>query len=385
MNLFWLLKRSELAKYCSASLFVSSLPVSIFISYFTTSNPQIFNKVITDNVGILLQTEEEWYQLRKFGVNAKMIASPSFLSDKEIDSWSEKNVPVNLASLEEVKYWIKKHGTPMSFRLDLTFRQNQRTGIKKRQLDQLSSLLKQAKIAPKSIHVYCGTGSDIGKVKKYLKKTLKIWRKYFPEVKEINLGGGFGFDYENTDSDKKHFDWREYFDYLSLLVRKYQIPVDVKFLFEPGRDILADVGQMVLCVKRIVKFPNSTEISTDGSYVYMPSATKRKRIHNLIFFDNNFKEIKTQNFFSNKLSGSTTLSSDYILPLPTNIPVGIKEGDYIAVQDVGAYGATQHMEFLNKKPCPEVFVDNRKILLITERGLDTDKVRYVLENPKEIK
>ncbi len=313
-----------------------------------------------------------------------MVVSPSFLSDQEIDSWVAKNISVNLASLEEVKYWIEKYGSPMSFRLDLTFKQNQRTGIKKRQINKLVEVLKQAKITPKSIHVYCGTGSHIGKEKKYLKKTIKVWHKFFPEVKEINLGGGFGFDYENMDSEEKHFDWKSYFTCLDSLIKKYNVSSDVKFLFEPGRDILADVGQMILRVKRIVEFPNSKEIATDGSYVYMPSATKRKRVHNLTFFDKNFKKIDSQKTFNSKLSGSTTLSSDYILPLSVNIPTVVKEGDYVAVQDVGAYGATQHMEFLNKKPCPEIFVDGEKILLITERGDDEDKVRYVLANPKEL-
>lgn len=185
--------------------------IFVFISYFTTSNPQIFRKVVGDKVGVLLQTEEEYHQLKKFDVNARMIASPSFLSDQEIDSWSSKNISVNLASLEEVRYWIKKYGSPMSFRLDLTFRQNQRTGIKKRQINELVEALNQAKITPKSIHVYCGTGNDIGKVKKYLKKTIKIWHRFFPDVKEINLGGGFGFDYAEMDNERKHFDWNSYF------------------------------------------------------------------------------------------------------------------------------------------------------------------------------
>ena len=286
--------------------------VFVFISYFTTSNPQIFRKVVGDKIGVLLQTEEEYHQLKKFDVNAQMIVSPSFLSDEEIDSWSSKNIPVNLASLEEVKYWIKKYSSPMSFRLDLTFRQNQRTGIKKRQMNELVEVLKQAQITPKSIHVYCGTGSDIDKVKKYLKKTMKICHRFFPDVKEINLGGGFGFDYEEMDSERKHFDWDSYFSYLDSFIKKYRIPNDVKFLFEPGRDILADVGQMILRIKRIVEFPKTREVSTDGSYVYIPSATKRNRVHNLIFFDKDFKQINSQKTFCNKLSGSTTLSSDYI-------------------------------------------------------------------------
>jgi len=358
--------------------------VKIFVAYFANSNPNIFLKIISEKVGILLQTKEEYQQLKKFGINTKMVVSPSFLSDSDIDFWASKNIPINLASLEEVKYWIEKYDMPVSFRLDLTFGQNQRTGMKKQQFTELSKIVKQTGVTPKSIHIYCGTGSSLRKMKGYLRKTIKIWSKYFPEIKEINLGGGFDFNYKGSTSEEKHFDWSDYFECLNGLIKKYSISDDVKFLFEPGRDILADVGQMVLQVKRVVKFPNNTEVATDGSYVYLPSATKRNRKHELLFLDQNFEKVDEQETFSGKLSGSATLSTDYVLPNLVEIPIGIKENDFIVIQDVGAYGATQHMEFLNKKPCPEVFIDNGKIFLITERGADADKIRYVLENPKEL-
>lgn len=356
----------------------------VFVPYFTNSNPQIFKRIISEKIGILLQTGEEYYQLKKFGVNAQVAVSPSFLSDREIDFWLSKDIPVNLASLEEVKSWIKKYNKPISFRLDLTFRQNQRTGIKKRQLNELVELLKQSKVTPKSIHVYCGTGSSLRKQKMYLKKTIKVWHNYFSSVKEINLGGGFGFDYRKLETREKHFNWQEYFYYLKKLITKYRVPAGVNFLMEPGRDIFADIGKFVLSVKRIIRFPNDTEIATDGSYTYLPSATRKRRQHIYEFCDKDFNNLNNKTNFFGKLSGSATLSSDYVLPKKVEAPISLKDGDYVLIHDAGAYAATEHLEFLNKKPCPEIFVDGEKILLITERGADTDKVRYVLENPQEL-
>jgi ubiquinone/menaquinone biosynthesis C-methylase UbiE len=104
----------------------------------------------------------------------------------------------------------------------------------------------------------------------------------------------------------------------------------------------------------------------------------------VVFFDENFQRVTHGKTFSGKLSGSTALSSDYILPHQVSIPYNIKENQCIAVQDTGAYCATQHMEFLNKKPCPEILVNGEKMFLITKRGKDTDKLRYVFKKPKEL-
>lgn len=356
----------------------------LFTSYFANSNPHIFRHILSEKVGILLQTKEEWYQIQEHELKTKIIVSPSFLSEQEIDFWKEKEIPINLSSQEEVYDWAKKYGTPPSLRLDLSFWQKQRTGIKKKQLQKLVDFLNCSNIFPRSIHVYCGTGSSLKEIQRYAKKTIQIWRQYFSNTKEINFGGGFGFDYESDDSEKKHFPWKIFFHYLKSLVHQYQIPSDVQFFFEPGRDVLADAGKMIIRVCRVVHFPNSTEVATDGSFVYMPSATKRNRSHQTLFFDKNFQKQKTFPFFRGKLSGSTTLSHDYILPLLIKIPKNIKKGDFIAIQDVGAYGATQHLEFLNKKPCPEVLINKDSIFLIAKRGRETDKTRNLLQIPKEI-
>jgi diaminopimelate decarboxylase len=263
------------------------------------------------------------------------------------------------------------------------FGKKQRTGLKIKQLKEISEFLKNQSVTPHSFHVYCGTGSSLKKIKKYLIRSLKVYRDYFPNVKEINLGGGFAFDYKSLYAEKKHFDWNSYFAYLKQKIKDFDISPEVRFILEPGRDIFADIGVQILKVKRVINYPNAKSVSTDGSYVFIPSAAKRNRKHNLDFYDQNFDPIAKKQCFYSKLSGSTTLSSDYIMPDAVHIPGSIKESDYIVVKDLGAYGATQHMEFLNKKPCAEILIDSEgKLKLITTEGEETDKTRYALLTPK---
>lgn len=358
--------------------------IKTYIAYFANSNPHLFKTIQDDNVGILLQSKEEYSQVKKFGLVNDIVISPSFLSDEEIDFWMKEKVVINLASLEEIKYFVNKFNTAPSFRIDLTQDSKQRTAIKEYQLEDLAQFLRQKNITPRSFHVYVGTGSSLVKMKNNFVKIIEIYKKYFPNTKEINLGGGFAFEYDSPDPKKKHFNWENYFQFISKKISEANIPKDIKFILEPGRDVFADVGSLVVSITRIVNLKDKKNIGTDGSYVFMPSATIRKRQHALIFLNNNFEELNNPNVVG-ALSGCTTLSSDYLFPGEVKIPANLQAGDYIVVQDIGAYGATQHMEFLNKKPCPEVLIkENGDVYLLTERGEDDDKIRYLLSEPKKI-
>ncbi len=359
--------------------------IKIYVAYFANSNPHLFQIIKDMGAGILLQSQEEYEQIKRFKLTNKVVVSPSFLSDEEINYWNQNNVIINLASLEEIKYFVNKFNAAPSFRIDLTESSKQRTAIKKYQLRELTEFLSQKNIIPRSLHIYIGTGSSLVKTKSNFLKVLNLWRQYFPNTKEINLGGGFAFDYNNLDKNKKHFNWESYFEFISRKIKQLDIPKDVIFVLEPGRDILADAGSLIVSVARVVSQKDKRNIGTDGSYVYMPSATIRRRQHQLTFLGKNFQEIKNFDNVSGVLSGCTTLSSDYLFPGEVKVPAKLKEGDYIIVRDIGAYGATQHMEFLNKKPAPEVLIkSNGEAYLITQRGRDDDKIRYLINKPKQI-
>jgi diaminopimelate decarboxylase len=113
----------------------------------------------------------------------------------------------------------------------------------------------------------------------------------------------------------------------------------------------------------------------------MPSAMMRKRQHRTVFLDKSFNELPVSER-RGFLSGATTLSSDYVYPGSIPIPEQLSPGEYVLVKDVGAYAATQHMEFLNQPPPAEVLVNElQQLQVITERGPADDKVRHVLQEP----
>lgn len=359
--------------------------IDLYVAYFCNSNPHLFNLIIGTEVGVLLQTIEEYVQLQKVNLHAKMVVSPAVLSDQEIDFWVRKRIPVNFSSLEEVRYFVSKYkNLSLNFRIDLTTHGTQRTGIKMYQLQELVNFLRREKATVHSFHMYVGTSSSSKKILQSTKKAFKIFKDFFPNARNINLGGGFGFDYSAGTADRKHFPWNKYFKGLKSLLVKYRIPENVKITLEPGRDIFADSGRFLLSVKRIIKHRRNIKIATDGSYVYVPSSTIRKRQHRVHFFTEDFCERKP----SRKrgfLSGCTTLSSDYVFPGSIAVPEKIESGDYILIEDMGAYAATQHMEFLNKKPCSEVLIKaSGDVVRLTRRGDDDDKIRYLLNKPTKI-
>jgi hypothetical protein len=65
------------------------------------------------------------------------------------------------------------------------------------------------------------------------------------------------------------------------------------------------------------------------------------------------------------------------------VPNSVKAGDFLIIMDVGAYCATQHMEFLNVPPAGEVMVAaDGTAYLVTKPGDNLDKWRNVLPQRK---
>ena len=360
--------------------------ICIYVSYFANSNPHIATILKNEEIGLTLQSVEENEQLKEYNLlPLPRVISSTHLSRKDLEYFIKENISTNYATLSNLEDALKRGIKSPSIRVDLSPESNQRHGIKPEQFSNVKDILKKYAANLHGIQMYAGTGNDLDVHLRYQIKALECLN-YFLALQEINLGGGFKFDYECKQC---HFDWDTYFNELQKNIQKFKIPRHVKFSIEPGRDILADSGFLIVKVTGKDKiFGRQThEIFTDGSYVHIPSATIRARQHKLQFYNSAFKKI-SEDVSSEKagfLSGNTTLSSDRLFPGVVYFPSALKEGDYIILEDVGAYCATQHMDFLNKSPCPEVLIrKNGNLELITERGRPTDRLRYVLHSTQRI-
>lgn len=352
--------------------------VELYVPFFPNSNPHLLHALQATGVGLLLQVPGEHKILPRFGFS-KFIVSPGHVSDDEIGFWADKGYPTFLSSLDEADHWLRTTSAPISVRIDSLG--SEKPGIKYGQLQSLSRSLRDQNRPMECFEVYCGSGRSLDDMINILEQVFTIFNTHFPDARSINFAGGHGFVYEKWNELEKHFDWQQYFSALRDLATRFGVPDHVKFLFEPARDVLADVGALLLGVKRdIVRNPVANLVVTDGCRMLMPSAQLRSRRHNIAFLDADMQEIPSNGKGFNALvRGRTILRNDYILPGEYWVPEGVRAHGYMLILDVGAYCATQHMEFLNVPPAAEVLIDvSGTPYLITERGDELDKWRHLL-------
>ncbi|AEG71651.1 hypothetical protein [Ralstonia solanacearum] len=352
--------------------------VSIFVPFFPNANPHILKPLRDEGAGILLQMPNEYKLITQYGFS-DFIVSPGHVSNEEIAFWSQKHYPVFLASLDEIAYAIRENAPTISVRIDSLG--SDKPGIKVDQLGSLAQMLSASGRSLECFEVYCGSGNSLQGMIDIARQIFRMYLDHFPTARSINFAGGHGFNYEKWSETEKHFDWTTYFQAIRDLATEMKIPETVKFMFEPGRDVLADAGVLLTGIKRdIVQHSLGNIVVTDGSRMLMPSAQLRNRSHNTVFLDSAFNEVVDYSKRCNaKVRGRSILRNDYILPGEVVAPETVKAGEYMLILDVGAYCATQHMEFLNVPPAGEVLVEaDGTIYMVTKPGNDLDKWRNLL-------
>ena len=193
--------------------------------------------------------------------------------------------------------------------------------------------------------------SEVGNI---LKKT-----KILPDV--INVGGGFPSIYPDLNPEPLN----SYLEEIKKSLKSLKLQKLPQIICEPGRALVAESGSTV--VKVILRKKQNLYIN-DGTYgslfdagvpnFVLPSKMITSgRVHS--------KKLTSFSFF-----GPTCDSLDYMKG-PFLLPNNIKEGDYIELGQLGAYGLTFRTKFngfysneifeLNDKPIMSLYEDSSKV------------------------
>ena len=192
---------------------------------------------------------------------------------------------------------------------------------------------------------------EIGSI---IKKT-----KIIPDI--INIGGGFPSVYPDLNPEPLNSYMKEIKE--ALLNLKLQKMPDL--ICEPGRVIVAESGSTI--VKVILRKKQNLYIN-DGTYGSLFDAG----VPNFVFPNKMISNgrIQSKKLTSFSFFGPTCDSLDYMKG-PFLLPNNIKEGDYIELGQLGAYGLTFRTKFngfysdkifeLNDKPIMSIFEDPSKV------------------------
>ena len=213
--------------------------------------------------------------------------------------------------------------------------------------------MKNLKLEGLSVHI----GSQITNIKPF-KEVLSIINKIINKIKIdfkfIDLGGGMGISYSNKE---QHLNLKQY----SQLVKKFIINKNVKIIFEPGRFIIGNTGILISKVIYIKKSNNKYFIILDAGMNDLIRPALYAAQHQIIPLrktNKKFREIV-------EFVGPICESSDKFLTQRGFAK--IKEGDYVALTHVGAYGMSLSSNYNTRPTIAEILVTGSKYKLIKKR------------------
>ena len=213
--------------------------------------------------------------------------------------------------------------------------------------------MRNLKLEGLSVHI----GSQITNIKPF-RKVLSMLNQVISKTKVnfkfIDLGGGMGISYSKKEKKLN-------LDQYAKLVNKFIKDKKVQIIFEPGRSIIANTSILISKVIYIKKSNNKKFIILDAGMNDLIRPALYNAYHEIIPLKKYSKKIKGYVEFV----GPVCESSDKFLS-QKNISK-IREGDFVAIANVGAYGMSLASNYNTRPIISEVLVNKSKHKLIKKR------------------
>jgi diaminopimelate decarboxylase len=297
----------------------------------------------------------------------------------EIEAAKELGVNINIDSISNLEKFGKKfhNSYPVGIRwrpnimaggnLKIsTGHQNSKFGIPLEYMDKVLRVVKETGLLIRSLHIH--TGSDIKDVEVFAKgiEVLFDTAQYFPDITFFDLGGGFKVPYqagdEVTDIELLGKKVSEEFDMF-----REKIGREMEVWFEPGKFLVSNAGFLITKVNVLKESLNTVFAGVDtglnhfirpmfyGSYHFIENITNPEGPLNAYTVVGNICE--TDTFAENRSLNE------------------IREGDYLAFHNAGAYGFEMASNYNSRFKPAEVLVKDGKAHLIRRRDVFEDLLK----------
>ncbi|BAL80417.1 diaminopimelate decarboxylase [Caldisericum exile] len=172
----------------------------------------------------------------------------------------------------------------------------------------------------------------------------EVKEKFGYTPKELNVGGGFGIVYTESDLSVSKS------DFVSAIKRgllKHLTNLeDIKILIEPGRSLIGDVGVIIYKVVRKKKVKDKEYLFVDGGMgdnIRVPLYGAKYTVINLKRLG---REVKEYSIFGKYCESGDIVSLNVLLE-------SVEEGDYLVMLSAGAYTYSMASNY-NRFPRPGV-------------------------------
>jgi diaminopimelate decarboxylase len=212
---------------------------------------------------------------------------------------------------------------------------------------------KNLKIEALSVHIGSQILSDVP-----YKRTLDVLKKIIKDLnlklKYVDLGGGFGINYKKKE---KLLNLKNY----AKLVYNFKKELKCKIIFEPGRFLTGNAGMLISKIQYIKKGDRKDFIILDaGMNDFMRPALYDAK-HTIIPVSKVSAKLQGLIEFVGPICESTCKFGIY-----KNYQK-IKENDYVAITNVGAYGASLSSNYNTRPLIAEILINKNKLRYIRKK------------------
>ena len=355
------------------NIFKNIKPIICF-SVKSNSNLTLLRELRKIGSGADVVSIGELLKAIKVGINSKKIVfSGVGKTEEEISKAVKKRILLINVESESEAILINKVSKKLSKKTSIGIRLNPNisgnthkkisTGSKSEKFGLLYSdcvnlckkiqKMKNLKLEGLSVHI----GSQITNIKPFkdMLSTLdKLIKRIKIDFKFIDLGGGMGISYSNKE---KKLNLKKY----SQLVEKFMKNKNAKIIFEPGRVIVGNAGVLISKILYIKESANKKFIILDAGMNDLMRPALYNAKHQIVPLK------KTNKRFTGNIEfvGPICESSDKFLNQKGFVK--IKEGDYVSLTHVGAYGMSLSSNYNIRPTVAEVMVTGSNHKLIRKR------------------
>ncbi len=353
--------------------FGSINPLSCF-SVKSNNNLQILKEIKKSGMGADVVSKGELIQALKAGISPKKIVFSGvgkkteelkFAIEKKIlliNAESESEI-FEIERLAKLKKTVVNIGIRLNPNIDArtlkkisTGRLEDKFGLTEKVFLNILNNFKNSnfiKVKCLSVHI----GSQITDYKPY-SRMINVLDKIIKKSKHlfdyIDLGGGMGIQYEKKN---KLFDYKKY----NLIIKKFLKKHNVKIIFEPGRSIIANCAVLFSQIIYIKNTEKKRFIILDAAMNDLIRPALYGSYHNIIpLIKSNKKNKRIHDFV-----GPVCETSDKFLTVKGY--QHLKEKEYVAISDVGAYGMSLSSNYNLRPKASEVMIENKSSKVILKR------------------
>jgi diaminopimelate decarboxylase len=363
----------------------SEIDSRFFYACKALTNINVLRYVRTTGSGIDCSSSNEVHLALKAGFEPENILYTSNgVSFTEIEEVARLGVHVNIDSLSNLDKFGNTFGytVPVGVRLRpnimaggnlkiSTGHDKSKFGIPVEQIEEVAEIRNKYNLQVRTLHIH--TGSDIKDASVFTQGLEVLFRcvHLFPDLKVLDLGGGFKVPYHPSE---KETDLNAIAGEIKTVMQRFHRESGRTFQlwFEPGKFMVSNCGVLLTQVNVLKNNGNVVIAGVDTGLNHLIRPMIYDAYHHILNLSNPNGEVKPF-MVTGYICETDTFAEDR--PLPE-----IKEGDVLCILNAGAYGFEMSSHYNSRFKPAELLIENEKMKLIRRRETLEDLLDTQIES-----